>query len=100
MRLNFKNVKDTPLTLMRRAGYGFIGQDEKTGELSFTRHLSGGDYPRFHAFIKSDGDFVFVNLHLDQKKPSYRGTSAHSGEYEDNALLEKEAQIIKNVFNS
>lgn len=100
MRLNFKNLKDSPLNLMRRAGYGFAGTDEKTGELNFTRRLSGGDYPRLHAFIKSDGDFVFVNLHLDQKKPSYRGTTAHSGEYEDSELLEKEAEIIKNVFNS
>ena len=100
MRLNFKNLKDSPLNLMRRAGYGFAGTDEQTGELNFTRRLSGGDYPRFHVFIKSDGDFVFVNLHLDQKKPSYRGTRAHSGEYEDSELLEKEAEIIKKVFSN
>ena len=98
MRLNFKNLKDSPLNLMRRAGYGFAGEDPQTGELNFTRRLSGGDYPRFHAFIKSDGDFVFVNLHLDQKKASYRGTRAHSGEYEDSEILEKEAGIIRKVF--
>ena len=98
MRLNFKNLKDSPLNLMRRVGYSFVGRDEGTGEEGYQRCLSSGDYPKFHAFVKSDGDFVFVNLHLDQKKPSYHGTYAHSAEYSENELLEKEAQIIKKVF--
>jgi len=98
MRLNFKNIKDSPINLMRRAGYSFAGRDERTGEEGFARRLSSGDYPKFHAFVKRDGDFVFVNLHLDQKRPSYGSHTAHSGEYEDNELLEKEAQIIRGVF--
>ncbi len=84
---------------MRRAGYSSAQLDPQTGEESFLRRLSGGDYPRFHAFIKRDGEFVFVNLHLDQKKPSYGSHTAHSGEYEDSELLEKEAEIIRKVFS-
>jgi hypothetical protein len=99
MRLNFKNLKDTPLNLMRKAGYSFVGRDERTGEEGYQRRLSSGDYPKFHAFVKREEDFVFVNLHLDQKKPSYSGVHAHSGEYEESEILEKEAEIIKKVFS-
>jgi hypothetical protein len=98
MRLNFKNVKDSPLRLMRRAGYGFVKTDEKTGEEEYKRRLSGSDFPRFHAFVGQDRDSVFINLHLDQKKPSYEGYTSHSGEYEDSEVLEKEAQAIKKIF--
>jgi len=100
MRLNFKNIKDSPLNLMRRVGYSFVGRDERTGEEGYQRRLSSGDYPKFHAFVKKDGDFVFVNLHLDQKRPSYGGQTAHSGEYEDSELLEKEAEIIREAFKA
>lgn len=37
---------------------------------------------------------LMVNLHLDMKKPSYAGTSAHAGEY-DGALVEQEAERIR-----
>lgn len=85
---------------MRRASYGFLGQDEKTGELSLVRRLSGADYPRFHVYVKKEGDEITVNLHLDQKKPSYEGSAAHSGEYEDSEILQKEAERIKQVFGT
>ena len=97
MRLNFKNLKDTPLNLMRKAGYSFVGKNQRTGEEGYQRRLSSGDYPKFHAFVKRDEDFVFVNLHLDQKKPSYHGVRAHSGEYEENEILQKEAEIIRKI---
>jgi len=100
MRLNFKNLKDSPLNLMRRAGYSFVGRDEATGEEGYQRRLSGGDYPKFHAYVKRDADFVFLNLHLDQKRASYGGHTMHSGEYEDSELLAKEVEILKKVFSS
>jgi len=57
---------------------------------------SGGEYPRFHLFIKKDedGDFLF-SLHLDQKKSSYKGSSAHSGEYEGELVEREKERIIK-----
>ena len=38
-----------------------------------------------------------LNLHLDQKKPVYRGTVAHSGEYEGE-IVAKEIARIKNIL--
>ena len=48
-------------------------------------------------FIKQDRDKLFFNLHLDQKKPSYSGSSAHSGEY-DGEIIEKEVERIKGIL--
>jgi len=99
MRLIFKNQKDTPINLLRRSGYGFLGNDERTGEGSFVKRLAGADYPRFHVYAKKEGDNLIVNLHLDQKKPSYGGQTAHSGEYQDSEVLQKEAEYIKKVIS-
>ena len=37
------------------------------------------------------------NLHLDQKKPTYEGHVAHSGEY-DGELVEEEAERIRRIL--
>lgn len=76
-------------------------------EISIVRQIGRNDYPRFHLYIKEKSfvaaasqdklnTFVF-NLHLDQKKPSYKGNSAHSGEY-DGEVVEEEAERIKNIL--
>lgn len=63
-------------------------------EVSVVRKLGMGDYPRFHVYIREeDGGFSF-NLHLDQKKPSYKGTAGHAGEY-DGELIAEEVERIK-----
>jgi len=100
MKLIFQDLKDSLLNLMRRAGYGFERKDFKTGEDNYTRRLSSGaDYPRFHAFAKKEGNDLIVNLHLDQKKASYGEWTAHSGEYQDSEILQKEAERIKETVN-
>lgn len=72
-----------------------LGIDSKEHELVFAKSLSGTSYPRFHAYCKSMPNAVFaVNLHLDQKRPTYHGVAAHSGEY-SGPLVEAEAQRIK-----
>lgn len=86
------------LSLMRKAGYtatpfSFAIENEP----NFIKPLSGR-YPRFHVFIKTDKDCEF-NLHLDQKAPSYKGSSAHSAEYEGE-IIEKEAERIKSIAES
>lgn len=83
---------------MRRAGYGFWSAGKKSNGESFARRLSAGDYPRFHIYAKKEGNDLILNLHLDQKKPSYSGSRAHSGEYEDSEVLTKEAEKIKNIL--
>ncbi|MFH1711969.1 MAG: hypothetical protein ABH846_01905 [Patescibacteria group bacterium] len=82
-----------PLDVLRKAGYShFI--DPNTNEESFTLRLTVGYYPRFHVYVElTDGKICF-NLHLDQKKASYEGTSAHAGEY-DGPTVEKEMQRLE-----
>lgn len=94
-----KNPEDSITNLTRKIGYFFIGQDAKTGELSFIRPLERGGYPRFHLYIKINPETqeIIFNLHLDQKRPIYRGTPAHAGEYEG-AVVEKEAERIKQIL--
>jgi len=88
-------LKDNINTLMRKIGYSFQGKDEKTGEMSCVCPPRG--YPRFHLYLKVEGDDLIFNLHLDQKKPSYEGTSAHAGEY-NGQLVEQEAERIKQII--
>ena len=73
--------------LMRQLGY-------HPHESSFVRRLSAAGYPRFHVYLKVSGGNLEINLHLDQKKPIYKGATAHSGEY-DGELVENEAERIK-----
>lgn len=82
---------------MRSLGYHFLSRNDIDLEINFVRPLPGsGGYPRFHAYIKIDpkDKELSFNLHLDQKRPIYKGTTAHSGEY-DGELVEKEAERLK-----
>ena len=85
--------------IARRTGYK-PREYTPQGELNCVRPIHG-DYPRFHIYMKedhSDGKEVLVfNLHLDQKKPSYEGATAHSGDYESDVVKE-EAERIKNIL--
>ncbi|MBN1326274.1 hypothetical protein JW977_04860 [Candidatus Falkowbacteria bacterium] len=79
--------------LVRRCGYGQI-KDNKTGQISYVRRLRSDFYPRFHLYINSE-DPLILNLHLDQKKASYEGYTAHGGDY-DSEIVKQEAQRIYN----
>lgn len=51
-------------------------------------------YPRFHAYVEGDAlKELRVNLHLDQKQPTYGDQTAHSGEY-DGPVVEGEMARI------
>ena len=99
MRIEITLPKENILTIMRRCGYTPEGQDEKTHELRWTRLLMGRRYPRFHMYstVSPDSDKAVLNLHLDQKQPSYQGTAAHSGEY-DGPVVEAESQRIQKII--
>lgn len=77
-----------PLVFFSRLGY----HREPNG--SFAKRAGGLSFPRYHAYIEIGSEFVRVNLHLDAKKPSYQGTSAHAGEY-DGEVVEREIERIK-----
>lgn len=63
---------------------------------SYIKLLSSGSYPRFHIHAQETEKQYILNLHIDQKRPSYGKETAHSGEYEGN-IVEKEAERIKSL---
>lgn len=91
MKFTIKNPKENPVSLMRKAGYFALFNS------SFVRPLEQSDYPRFHVYISSQNDELIFNLHLDQKKPIYKGAPAHAGEYEGK-VVEDEAERIKQIL--
>ena len=96
MRFELKGpFKENIYNLMRKAGYHFLGRDEKTNEMNFARPTRG--YPRFHLFVKVEDENLIFNLHLDQKRPIYEGAPAHAGEYQGE-LVSKEAERIKQTL--
>lgn len=95
LTLNKSSLKENSVQLMRTAGYifkrGIVGE-----EMSFERPLETSGFPKFHIYLTEDQNNIYLNLHLDQKRPSYAGTSAHSGEY-DGDLLTEEINRIKGL---
>lgn len=87
-----------PLVVLRRAGYTEF-RDPRTGETSYVRRLGTNFYPRFHLYLQSEGAELRLNLHLDQKQPSYGSYTKHSGEY-DGPVVEAEAARIHEVFHA
>jgi hypothetical protein len=82
------NVK----VFMNRLGY-HEQFDRRSGQTSFIRRLRSSIYPHFHIYLEEGNQGLMFNLHLDEKQPSYRGTAAHSGEY-DGELVQKEMERI------
>lgn len=108
LTINKGQLQSTPDQFLRKAGYTFIF-DRKTRKESFVMRLSGGHYPRLHMYVQGNNEHIIFNLHLDQKKPSYAGQSAHSAEYDGeiveneisrlNSLVNAQQQIVDNVEN-
>lgn len=98
MDFTIKENNETIVSLARKIGYKPQAVNSE-GEYSVIRELSGGRYPRFHIYIKKNSDSFIFSLHLDQKQPSYKGSGAHSGEYEGD-IVENEARRIKNIIEN
>lgn len=106
MKFEIININKGINDIMRQIGYQpSYYQDEE--EFSMIRKLTGNDYPRFHLYIKEvlrqssgqmEGKSYTFSLHLDQKKPSYKGARKHSGEY-NGPMVEKETERIKSFLN-
>ena len=91
MKFIIKNTNgENIVNLARKIGYFYIGS-------SFIRPLERSGYPRFHLYISEKNDGLIFNLHLDQKRPTYKDAPAHSGEYEG-PIVEKEAERIKQIL--
>jgi len=87
---NGQNIK----SLMRTIGYI---ENHYGSEPNFVRPLGAAGYPRFHIYPRQTEGGFSLNLHLDAKKPIYRGVPAHSGEY-DGKVVEDEERRIKSIF--
>jgi len=97
MKFTIKNPGESPINLARKIGFYFQAENPEKGELIFVRPLGRNGYPRFHLYIKESNDELILNLHLDQKKPSYKGAPAHAGEYEGK-VVEAETERIKQIL--
>jgi hypothetical protein len=97
MQIRLENTKLNPASFMRSCGYSL--ERAEGNELSFMRRIAGSDYPRLHAYTHMEDGTLVINLHLDQKKPSYDGANAHSGEY-DSDLVTEESERIKSFSES
>lgn len=113
-----------PRELLRRCGYGELVKAKKSsntrtspvsktsgpislrdkmqseqGETSYIRRMTNGEFPRFHVYADTKSAGFQVNLHLDQKAPTYGEHTAHSGEY-DGQIVEMEGKRIKEIIGS
>jgi len=98
MDFEIKNLKQSVVTVARALGYVIIDAKEN-GEYNLVRRLAGQNYPRFHIYLRQAGDNFNFNLHLDQKKPSYEGSHAHSGEYAG-PIVEEEATRVRDALSN
>lgn len=95
MTIPFARPAFTGEQLLRRAGYGEL-RDRRATERSWFKRFGSEFYPRYHAYVAETADGFTVKLHLDQKRPTYEGFNAHSGEYEGPAV-EREAERLRQV---
>lgn len=96
MDFKVENIQENIVVVARKLGYVIIDTKEN-GEYNLVRKLTLQNYPRFHAYVKQRGSDYEFSLHLDQKKPSYEGAHAHSGEY-FGPVVEIEADRIKEIL--
>ncbi len=94
MKFSINLSGKTLYTSMRKAGYA-PAYSANPSEFAFQRFLAGRPYPKFHIYcvLSQEKKSMELNLHLDQKRPSYTGSHAHNAEH-DGPLLESEAARI------
>jgi len=82
---------------LRKAGYAYV-PERKSDQVSYSRRLGGGPYPRFHLYFTEDTETITFNLHLDQQKEaSSYSRSRHKGEY-DSPVVEEEVKRLKSLI--
>jgi hypothetical protein len=97
MKINIPNVNLHPRQLLRRCGYA--EQITRHGKISYIRRIAQAEFPRFHVYVQIGDNEIQVNLHLDQKAPTYGRGTAHSGEY-DGEVVAKEGERISSSLNA
>ncbi|OGZ64441.1 MAG: hypothetical protein A3A98_02995 [Candidatus Staskawiczbacteria bacterium RIFCSPLOWO2_01_FULL_40_39] len=97
MQFEIKNINKSINDLMRTIGY-MPAYFQNDGEFSIIKKIGRNDYPRFHLYIVQNSQSFIFKLHLDQKKPSYEGSTGHSGDY-DGPVVESEAERIQQLLS-
>ena len=97
MDFTIKNIQQNIVGVARELGYVII--DTNGNEFNLVRKLNYDNYPRFHAYVKQQGQDFNFSLHLDQKKSIYQGAHAHNGEY-FGPVVETEADRIKEILKT
>lgn len=90
------NTTENVVQIARKIGYVIIDTKEN-GQYNLVRKLTENNYPRFHIYLKQQGEKFIFSLHLDQKAPIYKGTHAHNGEYAG-PVIDEETERIKNIL--
>lgn len=98
MKIIIEAITETPLSIMRKAGYVF--QRAEGDEMSFIRTLGSSGYPRFHCYTKVAKITLTVSFHLDQKKHTYGDTTRHHGEYGSDGPMKEERVRLLSIFGS
>ena len=93
MKIVLEKIKENPVNILRKAGYTF--QRNEGNEMSFIRPLASGGYPRFHAYVRMEGQNLSLSFHLDQKRETYGDSTRHHGEYDNSGAVKQEAERIK-----
>lgn len=94
--INKNQIRENPAQFLRRAGYAFI-TDHRTGKESFVRRLTRDFYPRLHMYVEHEAEKISFNLHLDQKKASYKGAHMHNAEY-DGQIVGGEIERLRSLL--
>jgi len=95
MRFKIKvKLEKNIVNLLRDCGYRLHPKDQKSYIRSATNN---GFYPRWHLYIKEKDDIYIFNLHLDQKRASYSGQTAHSGDYDEDVVKAEAKRIINSI---
>lgn len=96
MKIVIRHPSENALSLMRRAGYAF--QRKEGDEMSFVRPFGRSGFPRFHAYVKTEGSDVLIHAHLDAKRETYGEGTRHHGEYGNDGPLADEATRLLSLF--
>ncbi len=95
MRFTIPKLSVSPQYFLRTCSYIEIHNPHKNDEISYARSLDPGRfYPRFHIYLENANGETMISMHLDMKKPSYEGSSAHSGEYEGTVVEEEKRRLL------
>ena len=86
-------LPDHARNLLRRTGYA--EQRTRSGQISYTKRVMAGRFPRYHAYVEDLNGGVQINLHVDQKEASYEGSSAHSGDYDGRVVEEEMTRVVR-----